>query len=215
MSARSLKILISDDHELIREGLKRILLDGGIAGGVGEAANAQETMEAVRREKWDVVILDINLGGGRSGLEILKEIKTEFPCLPVLVLSIYPEEQFALRVIRAGASGYLNKNLATHILVEATRQVLAGGLYISPKVAEQLVNTVRQPHGQPLHGTLSDREDQVLRLIAAGRTVGEIAVQLNLSVKTVSTYRTIVLRKLGLKNNAQLMRYAQEHGLGE
>lgn len=214
MSARSLKVLISDDHELIREGLKRILLDGGIAGGVGEAANTQEAMAAVRRERWDVVILDINLGG-RSGLEVLQEIKAEFPRLPVLVLSIYPEEQFALRVIRAGASGYLNKNLATRILVEAIRQVLAGGHYISPKVAEQLVNTVRQPPGQPLHGTLSGREDQVLRLIAAGRTVGEIAVQLSLSVKTVSTYRTIVLRKLGLKNNAQLMRYAQEHGLGE
>lgn len=214
MNARSLKVLISDDHELIREGLKRILLDGGTASRVGEAANAQEAMEAVRREKWDVVILDINLGG-RSGMEVLKEIKAEFPRLPVLMLSIYPEEQFALRVIRAGASGYLNKNLATRTLVEAIRQVLAGGQYISPKVAELLVNAVQQPEGQPLHAMLSDREDQVLRLIAAGRTVGEIAVQLNLSVKTVSGYRTIVLRKLGLKNNAQLMRYAQEQGLGE
>ncbi len=214
MSARNLKVLISDDHELIREGLKRILLDGGTARRVGEAANAQETMATVRREKWDVVILDINLGG-RSGMEVLKEIKAEFPRLPVLMLSIYPEEQFALRVIRAGASAYLNKNLATRSLVEAIRQVLAGGQSISPKVAEQLVNAVKQPAGQPLHATLSDREDQVLRLIAAGRTVGEIAVQLNLSVKTVSTYRTIVLRKLGLENNAQLMRYAQEHRLGE
>ena len=214
MSARSLKVLISDDHELIREGLKRILLDGGIASAIGEAANAQEAMEAVRREKWDVVILDINLGG-RNGIEVLKEIKAEFPRLPVLMLSMYPEEQFALRVIRAGASGYLNKNLAPRILVEAIRQVLAGGHYISPEVAEQLVNAVKQPAGQSLHATLSDREDQVLRLIAAGRTVGGIAVQLNLSVKTVSTYRTIVLRKLGMENNAQLMRYAQEHGLGE
>ena len=214
MSARSLKVLISDDHELIREGLKHILLDGGIASGVGEAANAQEAMAAVRREKWDVVILDINLGG-RSGMEVLKEIKAEFPRLPVLMLSTYPEEQFALRVLRAGASGYLNKNLAKRILVEAIRQVLAGGQYISPKVAEQLVNAVQQPAGQPLHAMLSDREEQVLRLIGAGRTVGEIAVQLNLSVKTVSTYRTIVLRKLGMENNAQLMRYAHDHGLGE
>jgi len=214
MSARSLKVLISDDHELIREGLKRILLDGGIASAVGEASNAQEAMEAVRREKWGVVILDIDLGS-RNGMEVLKEIKAEFPHLPVLMLSIYPEEQFALRAIRAGASGYLNKNLAPRILVEAIRSVLAGGQYISPKVAEQLVNAVQQPAGQPLHATLSDREDQVLRMIAAGRTVGEIAVQLNLSVKTVSTYRTIVLRKLGLENNAQLMRYAQEHGLSE
>jgi two-component system invasion response regulator UvrY len=214
MSAESLKILIIDDHELVRDGLKHILLDGGTARRVGEACNAQQSMDAVRREKWDIVILDLNLGG-RSGMEVLKEIKAEFPRLPVLVLSIFPEEQFALRAIRAGANGYLNKNLATQELVESIRQVRAGGQYISPKVAEQLVNAVQQPAGQPLHATLSDREDQVLRLIAGGSTVGEIAVQLGLSVKTVSSYRTITLRKLGLKNNAQIMRYAQEHGLGE
>lgn len=214
MSLTSVKVLISDDHELIREGLKRILVDGGKASHVGEASSASEAMAAVRREKWDVVILDINLGG-RSGMDVLKEIKTEFPRLPVLMLSTYPEEQFALRAIRAGASGYLNKNLASRVLVEAIRQVLAGGQYISPKVAEQLVNAVKQPAGQSLHATLSDREDQVLRLIGIGKTVGEIAVQLHLSVKTVSTYRAIILRKLGLENNAQLMRYAQEHGLEE
>ena len=214
MSPLALKVLISDDHELIREGLKRILVDGGVASRVGEAGCAADAIAAVRKERWDVVILDINLGG-RSGMEVLKEIKAEFPKLPVLILSTYPEEQFALRAIRAGASGYLNKNLASRVLVEAIRRVQAGGQYISPKVAEQLVMAVKQPAGQPLHATLSDREDQVLRLIAAGRTVGEIAGQLNLSVKTVSTYRTIVLRKLSLENNAQLMRYAQEHGLGE
>jgi two-component system, NarL family, invasion response regulator UvrY len=130
------------------------------------------------------------------------------------MLSMYPEEQFALRVLRAGANGYLNKNLATKVLIEAIRQVLTSGQYISAKVAEQLVNAVKQPDGQPLHAILSDREDQVLRLIATGHTVGGIAKQLSLSVKTVSTYRMIVLRKLGLENNAQLMRYAQEHGLG-
>jgi DNA-binding NarL/FixJ family response regulator len=206
--------LISDDHELIREGLKRILLDGGVASHIGEAADAAETMAAVRREKWSIVILDINLGG-RNGVEVLKEIKAEFPSQRVLVLSSYPEEQFALRVIRAGAAGYLNKNLASRVLVEAVQRVMAGGQYISPKVAEQLVNAVQQPAGRPLHAALSNREDQVLRKIAAGHTVGEIAAQLNLSVKTVSTYRTIVLQKLGLENNAQLMRYAQDHGLGE
>jgi two-component system, NarL family, invasion response regulator UvrY len=208
-----LKVLICDDHELIREGLKRILLDTGQAGRIGEVSHAEEAIAAVREEPWDIVILDINLGG-RSGMDVLKEIKAEFPRLPVLILSMYPEEQFALRVIRAGANGYLNKNLATKVLVEAIRQVLADGQYISPKVAEQLVNAVKQPDGQPLHATLSDREDQVLRLIAVGQTVGEIARQLNLSVKTVSTYRAIILRKLSLENNAQLMRYAQEHGLG-
>lgn len=209
-----LKVLICDDHELIREGLKRILLDTGKASSVGEATHAEEAIDAVRREPWDIVILDINLGG-KSGIDVLKQIKAEFPRLPVLILSMYPEEQFALRVIRAGANGYLNKNLATRVLSEAIRQVLTSGQYISPKVAEQLVTAVKQPAGQPLHATLSDREDQVLRLIAAGRTVGEIAVQLNLSVKTVSTYRSIVLRKLGMENNAQLMRYAQEHQLND
>jgi DNA-binding NarL/FixJ family response regulator len=213
MSPRNLKVLICDDHELIREGLKRILLDTEKASCVGEASHAAEAIAAVRRESWDIVILDINLGG-RSGMEVLKEIKADFPRLPVLMLSIYPEEQFALRVLRAGANGYLNKNLAAKVLLEAIRQVLTNGQYISAKVAEQLVNAVQQPDGQPLHAILSDREDQVLRLIALGHTVGEIAAQLNLSVKTVSTYRMIVLRKLGLENNAQLMRYAQEHGLG-
>jgi DNA-binding NarL/FixJ family response regulator len=212
MSESGLRILISDDHELIREGLKRILLEEGVARHCGEAADAAETLVAVRREKWSVVILDINLGG-KNGLDVLKEIKAEFPQQRVLILSSYPEEQFAVRVIRAGAAGYLNKNLASKILVEAVRTVVAGKRYISPKVAEQLVNAVRQPEDQPLHATLSDREDQVLRLLAAGRTVGEIAVELNLSVKTISTYRAIVLRKLGLENNAQLMRYAQDHGL--
>lgn len=212
MTARNLKVLISDDHELIREGLKRILMDSGMASSVGEASNAQEALDAARREKWDIVILDINLGG-RSGMEVLKEIKAEFPHLPVLMLSMYPEEQFALRVLRAGASGYLNKNLAKKVLIEAIQQVLAGGQYISPKVAAELVIAIKQPAGQPLHATLSDREDQVLRQIGVGRTVGEIATLLNLSVKTVSTYRSIVLRKLGMENNAQLMRYAQEHDL--
>ncbi|HKB58282.1 MAG TPA: response regulator transcription factor [Lacunisphaera sp.] len=213
MSPRNLKVLICDDHELIREGLKRILLDTEKASRVGEASHAAEAIAAVRREPWDIVILDINLGG-RSGMEVLKEIKADFPRLPVLMLSMYPEEQFALRVLRAGANGYLNKNLAAKVLIEAIRQVLTSGQYISAKVAEQLVNAVKQPDGQPMHAMLSDREDQVLRLIALGHTVGGIAKQLNLSVKTVSTYRMIVLRKLGLENNAQLMRYAQEHGLG-
>ena len=213
MKPHGLRILISDDHELIREGLKRILMEGKIASHIGEAADAGETLAAVRREKWSIVILDINLGG-RNGVEVLKEIKAEFPQQRVLVLSSYPEEQFALRVIRAGAAGYLNKNLATGTLIEAVHRVMAGGQYISPKVSELLVDAVQQPAGQPLHAALSDREDQVLRRIAMGRTVGQIAAELNLSVKTVSTYRTIVLRKLGLHNNAQLMRYAQEHMLG-
>jgi two-component system, NarL family, invasion response regulator UvrY len=214
MTARPLHVLISDDHELIREGLKRVLLDSGLAAHIGEATDAAETIAAVRREKWDVVILDLNLGG-RSGLEVLQEIKADFPQLPVLVLSMYPEEQFALRVIRAGANGYLNKNLAARVLVDAVRQVLGGGRYISARVAEQLIHAVRQPQDQPRHARLSGREDEVMRRIAAGATVGEIAAQLHLSVKTVSTYRTKILEKLGVENNAQIMRYAHDHGLTE
>lgn len=212
MNESGLKILIADDHDLIREGLKRILVEGKITRQIGEASDAASAADAVRREKWDLVILDINLGG-RSGLEVLKEIKVEHPRLPVLILSMYPEEQFALRVIRAGAAGYLNKNLAAGTLLEAVRQVRKGGRYLSPRVAEQLINNLQQPADQPLHAALSMREDQVLRLIASGRAVGEIALQLNLSVKTVSTYRTKILEKLGLANNAQIMRYAQDHEL--
>ena len=214
MDPASKKILIADDHELIREGLKRILLDGKIAQTVGEAQGAQQTADMVRREKWDLIILDLNLAG-RSGLEVLKDVKREFPRLPVLVLSMYPEEQFALRVIRAGADGYLNKNSASPALLKAIRRVLSGEPYISDKVAEQLFNATARTGAAPAHTALSDREDQVLRLIAAGRTVGEIAGQLSLSVKTVSTYRTNILHKLSLANNAQLMRYAQEHGLSD
>lgn len=214
MNESGLKILIADDHDLIREGLKRILVEGKITRQIGEASDAASTTAAVRREKWDLVILDINLGS-RSGLEVLKEIKMGHPELPVLILSMYPEEQFALRVIRAGAAGYLNKNLASQTLLEAVRQVQGGGRYLTPRAAEQLINNLQQPADQPLHAALSMREDQVLRLIASGRTVGEIARQLSLSVKTVSTYRAKILEKLGLANNAQIMRYAQEHNLAE
>jgi DNA-binding NarL/FixJ family response regulator len=206
--------LICDDHELIREGLKRILIDGGLAHLVGEASNASEAIAAIRRERWDIAILDISLGG-RSGIELLAEVTDEFPKLPVLILSTYSEEQFALRAIRSGARGYLNKNMGSRALIEAIRQVMAGGHHFSQRVAEQLINATRRPKDQPSHTKLSNREDQVLRLIGAGRTVSEIATQLILSVKTVSTYRSIVLRKLSLRNNAQLMRYALENGLNE
>jgi DNA-binding NarL/FixJ family response regulator len=208
------RILICDDHGLIRAGLKRIVDEGGMAGLVGEAANAPDAMTALRRERWHLVVLDINLGG-RNGLEVLDEIAAEFPKLPVLVLSNYPEDQFAVRAIRAGARGYLNKNQSTHLLLRAIREVMAGKPFFSANVTAQLIAAVRQPGDRPAHDRLSDREDQVLRQIGAGRTVGEIAARLRLSVKTVSTYRAIVLRKLGLANNAQLMRFTLEHGLGE
>jgi DNA-binding NarL/FixJ family response regulator len=212
MSRSPLKVLVADDHELIRFGLRRLLLESGAAPQIGEASTAAQTLDLVRRERWNLVILDLNLPG-RSGMEVLKEIKAEFPALPVLILSTYPEEEFAVRAIRAGAAGYLHKGVASQVMAEAIRQVLDTGQFINAKVAEQLVKAVKHPLEQPLHAALSDREDQVLRQIAEGRTVSEIAAGLSLSIKTVSTYRSIVLRKLGLENNAQLMRYALEHHL--
>lgn len=212
MNLGKLRILICDDHELVRDGLKHILLNAAPALIIGEAADGPEVLEIARREKWDLVILDINLGA-HSGLEILREIKTTFPRLPVLILSIYPEEEFAVQVLKAGASGYLNKNLARRTLVEAVRQVLAGKPYVSTAAAAQLVASLHQPESVPPHATLSPREDQVMRHLASGQTVGEIARELHLSVSSVSTYRSKVLEKLAVENNAQIMRYAQRHGL--
>lgn len=214
MGKRGINVLIADDHELIREGLKRTLLDKGEAQRVGEARDPAQTLEMVRSGNWDVVLLDINLPG-RSGLEVLKEIKREKPRLLVILLSMYPEEQFGVRGIRAGADGYLTKATALSVLREAIQKVLRGGKYVSPVIAEKLVEAMRSPADKLPHETLSDRETQVFQLIASGRTVGEIAGQLHLSVKTVSTYRANILRKLGVKNNAQIMRYAHTHGLVE
>ncbi len=214
MTAVGINVLIADDHALIREGLKRILLDGKIARHIGEAAGAPEAVAAARERAWDLVILDVNLGGG-SGLDVLKDLTAHQPRVPVLMLSMYPEEQFAVRAIRAGAAGYLNKNQAPVALLDAVRKVLAGGRYVSDKVAEQLISAVKQPVGKAPHEALSLREDQVLRLIGSGRTVSEIAALLNLSVKTVSTYRARILEKLAIRNNAQIILYAHEHGLLE
>ena len=212
MKLDQLRVLICDDHELVRDGLKYVLLSAAPGIEIGEAADGAAALAAVHREKWDLVILDINLGA-RSGLEILRDIKSAFPRLPVLILSIYPEHEFAVQVLKAGASGYLNKNLARRTLVEAVQRVLSGKSYISSAAAAQLVATVAHPSSLPPHASLSPREDQVMRRIAVGQTVGEIARELHLSVSSVSTYRTKVLEKLGVDNNAQIMRYAQRHGL--
>lgn len=212
MPPRIARILIADDHELIREGLQRVFVKAGQTGEFGEACTAADVLARVRDEEWDMVVLDLNLPG-RGGLDVLKEIKAERPALPVLVLSMYPEEQFAVRVMRAGADGYVTKSQAPEVIVEAMRRVVTGGKYISASVAAKLAEALSARAPEAAHEALSDREDQVLRRIAAGEAVGEIAVALNLSVKTVSTYRANILRKLGLRNNAQLMRYAHDHGL--
>jgi DNA-binding NarL/FixJ family response regulator len=202
----SLRVLIIDDHPIVRQGLRQTLADTSEIGEISEAATPHEAMDLVRQREWDVVILDIGLPG-RGGLEVLKDIKQEAPRLPVLILSMHPEEQYAIRAIRAGAAGYLTKETAPEKLVDAVRRVVSGGRYISPELAETLATELTADANRPLHASLSDREFAVLRLIASGQTVSDIADRLSLSVKTVSTYRARILEKMRLKNNAELMHY--------
>jgi DNA-binding NarL/FixJ family response regulator len=206
------KALIVDDHTITRAGLRRILADASSPMDVGEAATGAEAMEMVEGGRWDIVMLDISLPD-RSGLEVLKAIKKAEPDLPVLVLSMYPVDQYALRVLRAGGAGYLTKESAPDELLEAVRRVTAGLRYITPEVAECIAQDWNRNPVQAMHETLSDREFEVLRLIASGKTVGEIAKDLALSVKTVSTYRARVLQKLHLRHNAELTHYAVVNNL--
>lgn len=209
-----MKILITDDHAVLRRGLKQILEDGFGKIQFGEASNAGEAIEQVVKENWDLVVLDITMPG-RTGLDALKEIKSIRPTQRILVLSVHSEDQFAVRVLKAGASGFLNKDSAPEELVKAVRKVLVGGRYVSASLAEKLAMNIDHPADQPAHQTLSDREFQVLRMIGSGKTVSEIAVELSLSVKTVSTYRARILEKMGLHTNAEITRYAFENKLVE
>jgi len=209
-----IKVLIADDHPIVRQGLRQILSGISDMEVAGEAANAQETLEQVRVGSWDVLVLDITMPD-RSGFDILKELKHEQPHLPVLVLSIHAEEQLAVRVLKAGASGYLTKENAPNELVKAIRKVVSGGKYISRGLAESLAFGLDTDSDQPRHEVLSDREFQVMQLIASGRTLTEIAGELSLSTKTVSTYRTRLLHKMNLETNADIIRYAIENGLIE
>lgn len=209
-----IKVLIADDHAVVRQGLKRILQDTHAMMVAGEAVNGQEVLEKVRAEAWDVVILDISMPG-HSGLDILKELEHERPKLPVLVLSMHSEDQFAMRVLRAGASGYLTKDSAPDELVKAVRKVARGGKYVSPLLAEKLAYEIGPDSNKLPHETLSDREFQVLRMIATGKAVGEIATELSLSPKTISTYRARLLQKMNLTSNAELIHYAIQNHLIE
>jgi two-component system, NarL family, invasion response regulator UvrY len=200
-------ILLVDDHAVVRQGLKQIL-EGAIDGAVfGEAASGEEAVRMVEAADWDAVILDISLPG-KSGLEALKELRRVRPRLPVLVLSMYPEEQFAVRVLRAGAAGYLAKKTAAAELVAAVRSVLAGRRYVSPSLAERLAGEIGLAPGRAPHELLSDREFQVFRLLASGKTVTASAEQLGLSVATVSTYRARILEKMGMRENYDLVQYS-------
>jgi DNA-binding NarL/FixJ family response regulator len=214
-SRSMLHILITDDHAVLRRGLMQILEDGFGKVRFGEASNASETLAQLGKNRWDMAVLDITMPG-RSGLDVLKEIKALRPELPVLILSVHSEDQFAVRVLKAGAAGFLNKDFAPEELVKAVRRVLAGGRYVSTSLAEKLAFSLdKKGGGQFPHQELSDREFQVLRMIASGKTVSEIGEELGLSVKTISTYRTRILDKMGLHTNAEITRYAFEHKLVE
>jgi len=207
-----IRVLIADDHAVVRQGLKQILGDTPEMVVAGEATNGQEVLDKVRAEAWDIVVLDISMPD-RSGLDILKELQSERPKLPVLVLSMYSEDQFAVRVLKAGARGYLAKDSAPDELVKAIRKVVSGGTYVSAFLAEKLAFEIGTDSSKLPHEALSDREFQVLRLIAAGKSVTEIAAELSLSVKTVSTYRARLLQKMNLTTNAELIHYAIQNRL--
>jgi DNA-binding NarL/FixJ family response regulator len=207
-----IKILIADDHAIVREGLKQILAETADMLVAGEATNGREVLEQVRKEDCDLVLLDIAMPG-KDGLETLKELKLEKPKLPVLVLSIYPEEQYAVRLLKAGAAGYLTKESAPEELIAAIRKVSQKGKYISASLAEKLAFYLETDVEKPVHEMLSDREHKVMLLIASGKTVTEIADEMCLSIKTISTYRVRALNKMGLKNNAEFTYYALKHGL--
>lgn len=204
------KILIVDDHEVVRAGVMRILDQPGMA--FGEASNAAQALQKLRDEDWDLVVLDLSLAD-RNGLELLKEVKQTSHKLPVLVLTMHSEDQYARRAFRAGAAGYITKDSSREELVKAVNKVIDGGKYVNSTTAERLALDLERDAQFPLHHALSDREFEVLRLLASGKTVGEIAGMLDLSDKTVSTYRARILEKMGMKTNAEIIHYAIRNNL--
>ncbi len=209
-----IRVLIADDHAILRRGLKEILERELVGAVCGEAKDAQEVLAQAQETAWDLVILDITMPG-RSGLDVLSDLKAARPRLPVLVLSMHAEDQYGKRVLKAGASGYMNKESAPEELIKAIRKVLAGGRYVSPALAERLAADLSREAELPLHEALSSREFEVLRMLAAGKTPTRIAGDLRLSVTTISTYRARILEKLGLATTAELMHYVLHNHLIE
>jgi two-component system, NarL family, invasion response regulator UvrY len=209
-----MRVLIADDHPVVRHGLKQILASESKLSVVGEAKNGNEALEMARQLDWDVAVVDYSMPG-MSGLELLKEFKREHPNRPVLILSMYPEEVHATRVLKAGAAGYLNKASACEELAHAIRKIAGGGKYISPSLAEKMVFELGPDARKPLHEELSDREYRVMWLLASGKQVKQIAKEMFLSASTISTYRSRIFRKLQLTSNAGLVRYAIKHQLME
>lgn len=210
----AIKVLIADDHAIVREGLRQICAGAKDVVVAGNAANGLEAIKLARVGNGDVMLLDVVLPD-RSGIDILKQIRKEHPKLPVLILSIHREDQYAIRALKAGAAGFLNKQVAPSELLTAIRQVAAGKKYISPALAQELANQIGFDHDTPLHDTLSDREYQTMVMIASGKTVSDIATELLLSVKTISMYRSRVLAKMKLRHNAELTHYALKNHLVE
>jgi len=209
---KKIRILIADDHPIVRAGFKLVISDTQDMTVADEAGNGQEVLNLIRKNDYDIVLLDISMPG-RNGLEVLKDMKVEKPKLPVMILSIYPEEQYAVRALRAGASGYMTKASAPNELIAAIRKISQGGKYISASLAEKLTDYLDEDASKPLHEKLSDREYQVMLLIASGKTVSDIADELCLSVKTISTYRSHIIDKMRLKNNAEITLYAVQNKL--
>jgi two-component system invasion response regulator UvrY len=207
-----IRLLIADDHAIVRAGIKQILLADFSSAHIEEVNDAEDLLIKIRKESWDMVISDLSMPG-RSGLEALQQIHAEFPKLPVLILSMHPEEQYAVRLLKAGASGYLNKEAVPTELTTAVNRLLQGRKYITPAIAEKLAGNLLQDTDQPPHETLSNREFEVLQLLATGKAVGKIAELLFLSVTTISTYRSRILAKLDLRTNADIILYAIRNNL--
>jgi DNA-binding NarL/FixJ family response regulator len=207
-----IRVVIADDHTIVREGLKQLLLAAGAFAIVGEARDGHEVLRAVRELDFDVLLLDLSMPG-KSGMELIKQVKSEKPRLRILVLSMHQEHQYAVRAIKAGASGYLTKDSAATQLVSAIEKVAGGGAFISAEVAEQLARSAMPQVEGPPHASLSDREYQVFRMLISGRTVSDIADDLNLSAKTVSTHKARLMEKMGIDNQADLVRYAIRYRL--
>jgi two-component system, NarL family, invasion response regulator UvrY len=207
-----INILIADDHAIVRKGLRQILLEQYPFAHIAEAGDVETLIAEVVKQEWDVVICDMNMPG-RSGLDALQQIKQITPRLPVLIMSMYPEDQYALRVLKAGASGYLGKETIHDDLITAIETVKLGKKFITPSVAEKLADSFHGHTNTVLHEVLSDREFDVFKLLASGKSISEIAIQLSLSATTVSTYRSRIMEKMNMRNNAELTRYAIENGL--
>lgn len=209
-----ISILIADDHVLVREGLKKILKSESDMTVAAEAMTAQQVFQRIKAKKPDIVLLDISMPGA-SGLEVLEELKRDYPKLPVLILSMHPEDRFAVRAFKTGASGYITKESAVEELVKAIRKIVGGGKYVSVTLAEKLASELETDQTKLPHELLSNREFQIMRMIAAGKKIGAIAEELSLSPSTVNTYRVRILEKMKMQNNSELMRYAIENHLIE